>query len=80
MQNSRGSAATTATSMSNYDDVISTMEKAEILHKALVLGRLLITIDDSNATWHGMYADVLIVKGKRDAATNTVPTTDTVSF
>nr|CAB3261084.1 uncharacterized protein LOC100176663 [Phallusia mammillata] len=68
MQNSRGSTATTVTSVSTYDDVISAMEKAEILHKAMVLGRLLISVDDTNVTWHGMYADILIVKGDFDEA------------
>ncbi|XP_002125800.2 uncharacterized protein LOC100176663 isoform X2 [Ciona intestinalis] len=65
---SRGSTATTATSVSTYDDIISGMEKAEILQKSMGLGKLLITVDNSNPTWHGMYADILIVKGEFDEA------------
>lgn len=43
------------------------MEKTEILHNAQQLGKLLITVDETNATWHGMYADILIVKGIKQA-------------
>uniref|UniRef100_F6XGW2 Uncharacterized protein n=1 Tax=Ciona intestinalis TaxID=7719 RepID=F6XGW2_CIOIN len=44
------------------------MEKAEILQKSMGLGKLLITVDNSNPTWHGMYADILIALGEFDEA------------
>lgn len=59
----RSTAMTTTSSLFTYEDVFTGMEKAEILHKAQLLGRLLINVDPSNATWHGMFADILIVKG-----------------
>jgi len=45
------------------------MEKAELLAKAVMLGHLLVRVDETNPMWHGMYADTLIVKGDFDEAT-----------
>ncbi|CAK8698309.1 unnamed protein product [Clavelina lepadiformis] len=67
-QKSRESFSTTVTSFSTYDDVTSNMEKAEILHKCLTLGKLLTTVDPNSPTWQGMYADILIVKGDYEEA------------
>ena len=53
-----GSTSTTST-LPDYD----AMEKVEILSRALLLGRLLVTMDATNPSWQGMFADILIVKG-----------------
>ncbi|XP_039251271.2 uncharacterized protein LOC120328794 isoform X3 [Styela clava] len=68
LNDSRQSTVTTNASSFGYDDLISGMEKAELLNKAQLLGKLLITLDGANASWHGMYADILIVKGEFDDA------------
>ena len=47
-----------------YEELLSGMEKAELLAKAVMLGHLLVRVDETNPMWHGMYADTLIVKGK----------------
>ena len=60
---SRGSTATTTTLLHECDDSI---EKSEILNKALSLSRLLVAVDSANASWQSMLADALIVRGKCD--------------
>ena len=55
---SRGSAST---SIPGFDEP---MERLEVLRRAMALGRLLVTIDEGNASWQSMFADVLIVKGR----------------
>lgn len=67
------SLPSTSSSFPIYDEVFNSSDKAELLEKAQCLVQLLVTVDECNASWRSMFADVLIVKGNREGLSILLP-------